>query len=90
MEYVANVSLGSPIGIQTFLVVLDTGSSNVWVPEVNCLAVDCLGKNHFNPSLSKTYREDGRIWSILYGDGSNAYGLLGQDYFAVNLFFNFF
>ncbi|VIO90620.1 Pepsin A precursor, putative [Brugia malayi] len=82
MEYVANISLGSPIGQQTFLVVLDTGSSNVWIPEVNCVADDCLQKNRFNSSLSKTYQEDGRTWSILYGDGSNAQGLLGKDYFA--------
>uniref|UniRef100_A0A0R3S0I5 Peptidase A1 domain-containing protein n=1 Tax=Elaeophora elaphi TaxID=1147741 RepID=A0A0R3S0I5_9BILA len=82
MEYVANISLGSPIGKQTFLVVLDTGSSNVWIPEANCVAADCLEKNRFNPSLSKTYQEDGRTWSIVYGDGSNAHGLLGQDYFT--------
>ncbi|EFO17184.2 hypothetical protein LOAG_11317 [Loa loa] len=82
MEYVANISVGSPIGKQTFLVVLDTGSSNVWIPEMNCASTDCLEKNRFDPLLSKTYEEDGRTWSILYGDGSNAHGLLGRDYMA--------
>ncbi|EFO15484.1 aspartyl protease 6 [Loa loa] len=80
MEYAGNISLGLPIGKQTFLVILDTGSSNVWIPEMNCASIDCLEKNRFNPSLSETYQEDGRNWFIKYSDGSNAQGLLGQDY----------
>uniref|UniRef100_A0A915PZH0 Peptidase A1 domain-containing protein n=1 Tax=Setaria digitata TaxID=48799 RepID=A0A915PZH0_9BILA len=82
MEYVANVSFGTPVGKQTFLVVLDTGSSNVWIPEINCAGEDCREKNRYDPSLSKTFQDDGRTWSVLYGDGSNAHGLLAQDYFA--------
>lgn len=55
---------------------------------MNCVAADCLKKNRFNSLLSKTYQEDGRTWSIVYGDGSNAYGFLGQDYFAVSFIFS--
>ncbi|VDM97675.1 unnamed protein product [Thelazia callipaeda] len=80
LEYVANVSIGSPIGTQNFLVVLDTGSSNIWIPEISCKSVDCHHKNLYNSSLSKTFKDDGRKWSILYGDGSHAQGLLGTDY----------
>lgn len=35
--------------------------------------------NRYNSSLSKTYEPDGRPWSITYGDGSNAGGILARD-----------
>ncbi|KIH69018.1 hypothetical protein ANCDUO_00644 [Ancylostoma duodenale] len=36
MEYLGNVTIGTPD--QTFQVVLDTGSSNFWIPDYTCAA----------------------------------------------------
>ncbi|VDK45206.1 unnamed protein product [Anisakis simplex] len=83
MEYLMNVSIGTP-AIQNFLVVPDTGSAHLWVPDTSCkekLFSDCRRKRTFDSSLSQTYRKDGRPWSIFYADGSNANGHLGIDTF---------
>ena len=78
--YVAPISLGTPP--QSFNVVLDTGSSNIWVPDVSCSFGGCTGKHHFDSSKSSTYSKNGQHFSIHYGTGS-ASGFLGTDVFAV-------
>lgn len=39
----------------------------------------CKSHTRYNPKKSKTYSKDGRKWSISYGDGSTANGILGKD-----------
>jgi hypothetical protein len=75
LVYVGNITIGSTE--QTFTVVLDTGSANLWVPDSTCRA-SCNGKNRFNSALSTTYVRNGQSWSITYGTGS-ARGILGVD-----------
>jgi hypothetical protein len=80
--YVAPINIGTPA--QTFNVVLDTGSSNIWVPDVSCKHGGCQGspaKHHFDSSKSSSYTKNGRHFNIAYGTGS-ASGLLGQDTFS--------
>lgn len=43
----------------------------------------CTEHTRYNPSASSTYVADGRSWSISYGDGSTASGVLAYD--TVNL-----
>ncbi|EGT57058.1 hypothetical protein CAEBREN_30455 [Caenorhabditis brenneri] len=74
-EYLGNITIGTPG--QQFLVVLDTGSANLWVPGPSCDG-SCKGKTEFDATKSSTYVKNGKAWSIQYGSG-NAKGYLGQD-----------
>jgi hypothetical protein len=76
LEYIGNCTIGTPE--QRFLLILDTGSANLWVPDATCNGAPCGGKNKFNRAASTTYVADGRQWSIQYGSGS-AQGILGID-----------
>uniref|UniRef100_A0A914XFV1 Peptidase A1 domain-containing protein n=1 Tax=Plectus sambesii TaxID=2011161 RepID=A0A914XFV1_9BILA len=71
LEYLGNCTLGTPQ--QQFIVVLDTGSSNLWVPDSTCKA--CKHKHLYDNTKSSTFKDDGTKWSIEYGDGSNAHGI---------------
>jgi hypothetical protein len=79
LSYMAEVTLGTPA--QTFNMLLDTGSSNLWVPDKDCDAYACNNKGKYDSSKSSTYVKNGRYWSIQYGTGS-ASGILGQDKFC--------
>ena len=81
--YLGIVSLGTPK--QNFTIVLDTGSSNLWVIDIKCTTQACKGypdsqfnKHQFDPSKSSTYKSNGQFFSIQYGSGS-CYGNLGVD-----------
>lgn len=76
LAYIGNVTLGTPA--QTFSVILDTGSSNLWVIGKSCRSSTCSGKRKWDSSASKTYQKDGRSFSIQYGSGS-CKGILGTD-----------
>jgi len=76
LEYLGNITIGSR-NSQMFVVVLDTGSANLWVPDTTCGA-SCNGKRKFDSAPSTTYTRDGQAWSITYGTGS-ARGFLGVD-----------
>jgi len=70
-QYYAEVDIGTPP--QKFQVIYDTGSSNLWVPEVGC--VHCgyaiLGKkNKYDSTKSSTFVEDGSDFAIQYGSGA--------------------
>ncbi|RCN40492.1 eukaryotic aspartyl protease [Ancylostoma caninum] len=73
-EYVGNITIGTPG--QPFVVVLDTGSANLWVPAENCDS-SCHGKHMFTND-SKTFVGSNTKWRINYGEG-NARGVLGRD-----------
>ncbi|XP_068800301.1 pepsin A-like [Struthio camelus] len=68
IEFIGSISIGSPP--QEFLVLFDTGSSNLWVPSVNCSSEACVNHNHFSPQQSSTYRAINQPVSIYYGTGS--------------------
>ncbi|CAB3397940.1 unnamed protein product [Caenorhabditis bovis] len=74
-EYLGNITIGTPD--QSFVVVLDTGSANLWVPGPKC-DKSCDGKNKFDSSKSSSFVANGKAWTIQYGSG-NAKGFLGED-----------
>lgn len=74
-QYYGTIELGTPA--QTFKVVLDTGSSNLWVPSKQC-GWRCALKDKYDSSKSSTYVADGRTFSIQYGSGATQ-GFLSED-----------
>ncbi|XP_058931662.1 gastricsin [Kogia breviceps] len=78
--YFGEISIGTPP--QNFLVLFDTGSSNLWVPSVYCQSQACTSHSRFNPRLSSTYSTNGQTFSLQYGSGSLA-GFFGYDTLTV-------
>uniref|UniRef100_K7G067 Gastricsin n=1 Tax=Pelodiscus sinensis TaxID=13735 RepID=K7G067_PELSI len=74
--YYGEISIGTPP--QNFLVLFDTGSSNLWVPSVYCQSQSCSNHAKFNPSQSSTYSTNGQTFSLQYGSGSLS-GFFGYD-----------
>ncbi|XVF66022.1 hypothetical protein PTKIN_Ptkin10aG0000900 [Pterospermum kingtungense] len=68
-QYYAEIGIGSPS--QSFSVVFDTGSSNLWVPSSKCLfSIPCHLHSKFRARLSSTYTKIGIPCTIDYGSGS--------------------
>nr|BAU16178.1 pepsinogen BC1 [Cynops pyrrhogaster] len=78
--YYGQISIGTPG--QNFLVLFDTGSSNLWVPSTYCSSSACTNHPTFNPSQSSTYTSNGQRFTMAYGGGdvgSSVTGLFGYD-----------
>ncbi|KAM6108256.1 pepsin B-like [Pterocles gutturalis] len=75
-SYFGEISVGTPP--QNFLVLFDTGSSNLWVPSIFCQSPPCFNHAKFNPHESSTFTSDGRSYTVSYGSGELTV-LLGYD-----------
>ncbi len=75
-QYFAQVSIGTPA--QTFTVVPDTGSSNLWVYSSKCYSIPCFYHKTFDSSASSSYVKNGEAFNIKYGSGSVG-GTVSQD-----------
>ncbi|KAJ9451214.1 Lysosomal aspartic protease [Diplonema papillatum] len=72
-QYYGPITIGTPP--QSFLVVFDTGSSNLWVPGVK---PNIVGHNRYHPEQSSTYVANGTKFAIAYGSGSLE-GIIDKD-----------
>ncbi|XP_073522853.1 gastricsin-like [Phyllobates terribilis] len=78
--YFGQISVGTPP--QNFMVLFDTGSSNLWVASTYCSSEACQNHPLFNPSQSSTYSSNNQQFSMQYGSGSLT-GVFGYDTVSV-------
>ncbi|KAI8988764.1 aspartic peptidase domain-containing protein [Pilobolus umbonatus] len=74
-EYLIELGVGTPV--QYFNVTLDTGSSDLWIPSVECSRKICP-YSRFNALKSTSFNRTGASFNIQYGSGS-AHGHIGYD-----------
>lgn len=67
-QYFTEIELGTPG--QPFKVILDTGSSNLWVPSADCTSLACFLHTKYDHDSSATYKKHGEEFAIRYGSGS--------------------
>ncbi|ODV82015.1 Asp-domain-containing protein [Suhomyces tanzawaensis NRRL Y-17324] len=79
-QYFTEVQIGTPG--QPFKILLDTGSSNLWVPSGDCSSLACFLHTKYDHDSSSTYKANGTEFAIQYGLGSME-GYVSQDTLAL-------
>lgn len=64
---------------QSFTVVFDTGSLDLWVPGSSCTSPACRKHNQFNPANSPTFRATNKTFTIQYVGGDGVVTDIGFD-----------
>jgi len=77
---VGEIGIGTPE--QTFDVIFDTGSTDLWLPSVDCHSSACSSQTLFVPTDSSTYVSLGKDLVAVFGSGTLD-GELAQDTFTL-------
>ena len=87
IQYSALVSIGSPS--QIFQLVLDTGSSDLWVQGTSCHACSTKSRQRFNATASTSFHNEciqhHCLFEIVYGSG-RIVGTVGHDVVTIGDF----
>jgi cathepsin D len=81
-EYYASISVGTPA--ETFQVIMDTGSADLWLVTAPCRGCDTQTPL-YNPSTSSSATTSPTLFSVKYGSGA-AQGTLVQDSVSISGF----
>ncbi|XP_037924065.1 lysosomal aspartic protease-like [Hermetia illucens] len=79
-DYYGEIGIGTPA--QTFTVIFDTGSSNLWIPSISCDSNGCSNHKKYDSSASETYVARGEGIQMSY-EGQSMKGHLSQDTITV-------
>mmetsp|Transcript_38061 Transcript_38061/g.74847 ORF Transcript_38061/g.74847 Transcript_38061/m.74847 type:complete len:430 (+) Transcript_38061:29-1318(+) len=79
-QFVGEIRVGSPG--QTFAVIFDTGSSNLWINGIHCTDQACLKHRRFDPSQSRTFTLLDMDMDVMFGTGQIS-GSLATDSFEL-------
>ncbi|KAF9921450.1 hypothetical protein FBU30_008493 [Linnemannia zychae] len=74
--YYGQVQIGNPK--QSFDVVFDTGSSDLWIPSSKCIEDGCISHNRFDGVHSESYKTTETPFEIEYGTGEVS-GVVSED-----------
>ncbi|KAJ8325311.1 hypothetical protein O5D80_006254 [Batrachochytrium dendrobatidis] len=75
-QYFGVVQLGTPP--QSFKVLFDTGSANLWVPSTRCTDAPCMNHARYDFTRSSTFTPNNSPFAIQYGLGSVT-GVISSD-----------
>ncbi|OWT41054.1 endopeptidase [Cryptococcus neoformans Bt1] len=74
--YLCEMQIGTPS--QSFLMLMDTGSADTWVPSTECLPQSCGNHLSLGVNVSSTFQASNRTFQVTYGSGAVS-GVVGTD-----------
>nr|XP_018267070.1 endopeptidase [Kwoniella dejecticola CBS 10117]OBR89228.1 endopeptidase [Kwoniella dejecticola CBS 10117] len=74
--YLCEIQIGTPA--QTFLMLMDTGSADTWVPSTSCGLQNCGDHTALGADNSDTFQASQQQFQVTYGSGAVA-GVLAAD-----------
>ncbi|WWC99551.1 hypothetical protein V866_006455 [Kwoniella sp. B9012] len=78
--YLSEIQIGTPA--QTFLMIMDTGSADTWVPSTSCGVANCGDHTALGADNSDTFQASQTQFQVTYGSGS-VVGVLAADTMSI-------